>query len=78
MRSLNRIGFGGLMQNQICSEEEVTLVDLKKMGEVNFWCEELNLRADELKEIVKSVGPKINDIRMHITKKMLNSMSVTY
>lgn len=46
-------------------------IDVKESWDVNFWCEELNLRAEELKEIVKTVGPEIHDVRLHIAKKLM-------
>ena len=44
-------------------------IHLKGNWELNRWCEELNLRAEELKEIVKKVGPRFDDISAYITKK---------
>lgn len=46
-------------------------IDLKKSWDVNFWCEELNLRAEELQEIVKSVGNDAQDVRLHLAKKLI-------
>ena len=53
-------------------------IDIKENGDINFWCEELNLRSDELKEIVRMVGPGVHDVRLHIAKKLLISWPVTY
>ncbi len=39
------------------------------------WCEELNLRAEELKEIIKKVGPNIEAIREDLGKKLILSRS---
>jgi hypothetical protein len=46
-----------------------SMIHLKGNWELNRWCEELNLRAEELKEIVKKVGPKYKDIKAYIEKK---------
>ncbi len=53
-------------------------IDVKESWDVNFWCEEFNLRAEELKEIVKNVGPKVHDIRVHLAKKLLMTSTLTY
>lgn len=45
------------------------VVHLNESWELNHWCEELNLRAEELREIVKKVGPDINDIREYLAKR---------
>ncbi len=46
-------------------------INVREAWDVNFWCEELNLRAEELKEIVKVVGPQVHDVRVHIAKKLM-------
>lgn len=53
-------------------------IDLKESWDVNFWCEEFNLRAEDLKEIVLSVGPKVHDVRVHLAKKLLLNSTLTY
>ncbi len=53
-------------------------IDIKESWDINFWCEELNLRAEELKEIVSMVGPAVHDVRLHIAKKLLISWPATY
>lgn len=35
---------------------------LNKSWEINYWCQKLNLRADELKEMIRKVGPALDDI----------------
>lgn len=45
------------------------VIHLKGNWELNRWCEELNLRAEELKEIVRKVGPKFDDIKAFIEKR---------
>lgn len=59
--------------NQISSDfsADKKSIDLKKSWDVNFWCEELNLRAEELQEIVKSVGNNAQDVRLHLAKKLI-------
>lgn len=46
-------------------------IDLKESLDVSFWCEEFSLCVDELKEIVKTVGPLVHDVRVHLAKKLL-------
>ena len=53
-------------------------IDVKESWDVNFWCEELNLRAEELKEIVKVVGPKVHDVRVYLAKKLMLASPLTY
>lgn len=60
------------------TESEEKLINIKESWDVNFWCDELNLKADELKEIVKEVGPVPNDVRIYITKKSLLKWPQTY
>jgi hypothetical protein len=55
-----------------------TKIDLKETLDVNFWCEELNLRADELRDIVKQVGPAVHDVRLYLAKKLLINWPVSY
>jgi hypothetical protein len=53
-------------------------INIKEALDLHFWCDELNLKADELKDIVKQVGPVAHDVRLHIAKKLLISWPVTY
>lgn len=52
-----------------------SIIHLNENWELNHWCEEFNLRAEELKEIVKRVGPKIEDIRAFLVKRNMNRES---
>ena len=54
------------------------VINIKEAWDVNFWCDELNLKAEELKEIVKEVGPFPHDVRLYITKKHLLKWPNTY
>lgn len=65
------------------NQQHITLdtenkIDLREAWDVNYWCEELNLRAEELKEIVKVVGPKVHDVRVYIAKKLLIHWPLAY
>ncbi len=53
-------------------------IDIRESWDINFWCEELNLRSEELKEIVNMVGPAVHDVRLHIAKRLLISWPATY
>lgn len=53
-------------------------VNLSKALDLEFWSEELSVRVDELKEIVKLVGPSLHDIRFHLTKRLMMSAPATY
>ena len=45
-------------------------LDLNSL-DLQFWSEELNLRADELRDIINEVGPSIHEVRVHIAKKSM-------
>lgn len=53
-------------------------IDVKESWNINYWCEEFNLRAEELKEIVKIVGPMVHDVRLHLAKKLLLNWPLSY
>lgn len=53
-------------------------IDIRESWDINFWCEELSLRAEELKEIVNKVGPSVDDVRLHLAKQRLIFPPVTY
>ena len=51
------------MQFEHSSFNPPARIDIRESWEVNHWCEELNLRADELREIVAKVGTSLEAIR---------------
>lgn len=53
-------------------------INLKESWDVNFWCDELNLKAEELKEIVKNVGPVVHDVRLYLAKRLLLNWPSAY
>lgn len=61
------------MQEEIhvSNYESPEFVHLNESWELNRWCEELNLRSDELIEIVKKVGPAIADVRDYLARLSL-------
>lgn len=60
------------------SNHQNSLINVNRSWDVNFWCEELNLRAEELKEIVKLVGPSVHEIRRHISDKLMMAWPTAY
>lgn len=67
------------MSEQICdSNLSDDTINIKEAWDVNFWCDELNLKADELKEIVRQVGPAVHDVRLHIAKKLILKWPLAY
>lgn len=46
-------------------------IHVNNRWELNRWCEELNLRADELKEIVKKVGNNVQAVREYVVRRNL-------
>lgn len=53
-------------------------INVKESWDVNFWCDELNLKADELKEIVKQVGPNVHEVRLYLAKNLLVKWPLAY
>mgnify|MGYP006202929577 CR=1 FL=1 len=53
-------------------------INVKESWDVNFWCDELNFRADDLKEIVRQVGPNVHDVRLHLTKNLILKWTEAY
>jgi hypothetical protein len=53
-------------------------INIKEAFDVHFWCEELNLKSEELVDIVKQVGPLVHDVRLHIAKRLLINWPVAY
>lgn len=54
------------------------LINVKESIDLNFWCDELNLKTDELMDIVKEVGPVVHDVRLFIAKRLLLSWPSAY
>jgi hypothetical protein len=46
-------------------------IHLSESWEINHWCEVFNLRAEELREIVRKVGPRIEDVRQYLAGRSL-------
>ena len=53
-------------------------INVMEAWDVMYWCDELNLRADELKDIVRQVGPGVHDVRLHLATKLLINWPTTY
>lgn len=53
-------------------------INVSEVKELNYWCEELNLRAEDLKEIIRKVGPAVHDVRLYLAKQLLISWPETY
>lgn len=67
------------MSEQFCeSIPSDDKINIKESWDVNFWCDELNLKADELKEIVRQVGPAVHDVRLHIAKRLILKWPLAY
>lgn len=48
-----------------------TKINVKEAFDLHFWCEELNLKKEELLDIISKVGPLVHDVRLHIAKRLL-------
>ncbi len=59
------------MNNEIKLRHQELRIDVKESWDLNYWCGELNVRAEELKEIIKIVGPSVSEIRLYLAKKFL-------
>ena len=53
-------------------------IDIKESWDLNYWCEELNLRAEDLMEIVREVGPSAHEVRLYLTKNLLINWPASY
>lgn len=53
-------------------------MNLKEAQDVNFWSDELNLKAEELREIVRHVGPQVHDVKLHLAKNLLSNWPAIY
>ena len=60
------------VQEHKAVNHSLQIIHLNESWELNHWCEELNLRAEELKEIVKKVGTGLIDIRAYLAKRNMN------
>lgn len=54
------------------------IINVKESWDINFWCDELNLKAEELRDIIKQVGPSLHDVRLFIAKKHIVNWPVSY
>lgn len=67
------------MSESLSSAEKANIyIDVEEAGDVHFWCEELNLRVEDLREIVVKVGPSIHAVRNHLARKLLLAWPVAY
>jgi len=53
-------------------------INVMEAWDVMYWCDELNLKDEELKDIVRQVGPAVHDVRLHLAKKLLVNWPATY
>jgi hypothetical protein len=54
------------------------MIDVEETKDLLYWCDELNLKMEELVDIVKQVGPLVHDVRLHMAKKLLLSWPMAY
>lgn len=52
--------------------------DIIDFSDLCYWSEELNLQVEELKEIVKIVGPSLHDVRLYLTKRSILLWTLAY
>ncbi len=55
-----------------------SMINIKEAFDLNFWCEELSLKKEELLEIIGQVGPLVHDVRLYIAKRLLINWPVAY
>lgn len=46
--------------------------------DISYWCEELNLKAEDLREIIRIVGPAVHDVRLYLAKRLLINWPISY
>lgn len=54
------------------------IINVKEVWDLHFWCDELNLKAEELKDIIREVGPEVHSVRVHMAKNLLNKWPLAY
>lgn len=64
-----------MSEQQMINDQKMNLANAL---DLHFWCDELNVRAEELKEIVGKVGPSLHDVRLYLSKKLLQSWPAAY
>lgn len=50
-------------------------IDIREGWEINHWCDELNLRADELREIILKVGTSVEAVRDYLAHRNMQRES---
>lgn len=50
-------------------------IDLREGWEMSHWCDELNLRHDELQEIINEVGSSLEAVREHLVRRSMQRES---
>lgn len=63
--------------NNVLGSNELK-INVKETFDLHYWCEELNLKKEELLDIVKQVGPMVHDVRLHLAKRLLINWPVAY
>lgn len=68
------------MTNELISlpEPEKHKSEILESMDISYWCEELNLKADDLREIIRIVGPAVHDVRLYLAKRLLINWPVAY
>lgn len=54
------------MKEMNTNDAKPVFIDIKKSWDLNHWCQELNLRSDELIRIIRRVGPSLSEIKRFI------------
>lgn len=67
--NLHRTGEQMSSLNETNKYPVYSFVNINESWSLNHWCEEFNLRAAELIEIVKKVGSNIEDIKEYLKMK---------
>ncbi len=66
------------MSDNLINRTNEETINVKESWDVNFWCDEFNVKAEELKEIVRQVGPSVHEVRLHIAKNLLINWPSAY
>lgn len=48
--------------------EDSKRINVEEDWELNYWSQKLGCTKDRLKEVVKKVGPMVNDVRIELNK----------
>jgi hypothetical protein len=56
-------------ENTAMSDEAHDPIDVTQAGEVLYWCEQLGVSEQALRQAVADVGPRVEQVAVHLGKR---------